>query len=145
MCEKYSDGEVSIKEVIAFLFKNDHECHLGNLEPYLTEEDRNFLMSFVQEDILLTDQQWNEIDSICENNNQYVEEAPEESLSTLNPDDDDAIENLTGRQWGILDTICEKASEKPSFLSCGVDYAEVYTEDAWEYGAQKYEFVEVRR
>ncbi|KAK9885586.1 hypothetical protein WA026_012344 [Henosepilachna vigintioctopunctata] len=65
MCEKYSDGEVSIEEVIAFLFKNDHECHLGNLEPYLTEEDRNFLMSSVQEDILLTDQQWNEIDSIC--------------------------------------------------------------------------------
>ncbi|KAK9882737.1 hypothetical protein WA026_022998 [Henosepilachna vigintioctopunctata] len=83
MCEKYLNGEVSIKDVIAFLFKNDHECYLKNLEPYLTEGDKNFLMSFVQEDIMLTDQQWKEIDSICENDSQYVEKAPEESANLV--------------------------------------------------------------
>ncbi|KAK9876956.1 hypothetical protein WA026_015990 [Henosepilachna vigintioctopunctata] len=130
MCEKYLDGEVSIKDVITFLFKNDHECYLKNLEPYLTEEDRNFSLSFVQEDIMLTDEQWNEIDSICENNSQNVEDAPEESnlnnhglnipqqasttdihmISTSNHDDDDgdAIENLTEGQWSTLDDFTEE-------------------------------------
>ncbi|KAK9886684.1 hypothetical protein WA026_017604 [Henosepilachna vigintioctopunctata] len=77
-CANYLDGEVFIKDVIAFLFKNDHESYLQNLVAYLSEEEKYFLKSFVQEDITLTDQQWIEIDSICEDNSQYVEEAPEE-------------------------------------------------------------------